>query len=83
MRFTPCNYDEYERAGIGFKKTKNYELLDGFVKSGHKCAVVEGIEGINTYYFAANLRRSIKCFHINGVRVSYRKGTVYLINECI
>lgn len=77
MRLVP--YDKKKLNNIGYKPTKNYELLTEFVNSGHECVKLEGWEHSNAYGCMASLSGSIKRYKIGGVQCLVRKGEVYLI----
>ena len=78
MRLVPC---ELEPKEYGFKKTKNFKILNEFIKSGMKCAQVEGYPQKTAHNCACSFRQSIKHFGMNHIFVITRKGKVYLIND--
>lgn len=79
MRLTPFNRADLRLAA--YRKTKNYSILMEFLNSDMDCARIERAEGDNAYQYANSLRRSIKYFNLNSIKVSVRKDDVFLIRK--
>lgn len=78
MRLTPFNKADLRLAA--YRKTKNYSILMEFMNSDMDCAKIER-DGDNAYQYANSLRRSIKYFNLNSIKVSVRKDDVFLIRN--
>lgn len=64
----------------GYNRSKNYDLIKSFCKSGLKCAEVKDYTTKNAYYCAASLQHSIKLYKMAGVQAICRGGKVFLVN---
>jgi hypothetical protein len=80
MRIVPRDLATIEKNGV-YKKTKNFEILDEFTRSGVKCVEVEGFTHSDARSCVNSLRNSIARFKMHHIIVLTRKGRVYLINE--
>lgn len=62
-----------------YKRTMNLELLDEFLASGKKYAIVEGYHHINVYSCAKALNQSIKRFYPGTMKAHVRSGVIWLV----
>lgn len=77
MKLVPFSKAELEI--IGYRKTKNYELLLEFAESDLECAKVEGWTGKSAHIKTANLNRSIDRFKMYHIKAVCRGDEIYLV----
>lgn len=77
-------YDVKKIAGVSYsRKGVIVEVLEEFADSGLKCAKVEGWTHKSAESCAASFHKSIVHFKMSYIKVTVRKGEVYLINTTI
>ena len=78
MNLVPCDLRAIKNA-VGFKGTKNYDIIMEFVDSDHECVKVEGWTHANAYSCTASLNKSIETFNKGGIKAMTYNGAVYLV----
>lgn len=78
MNLVPCDLRAIKSA-VGFKETKNYDIIMRFVESDHECVKVEGWTHVSACSCTASLNKSIQTFNKSGIKALTYKGEVYLV----
>ena len=80
MTLTPYDVEKIENFR-GFKKTSNYKILEEFINSGMKCAVIDDYPHKNAACCVNCLRTSINRFGMLNIGIIKRKDKVYLVRN--
>ena len=79
MKFEPCSFERID--GVGYKKTKNFLLLEKFMNSGEPCVILKEYKHKNAYVCKETLKQSAIRFRMNDILVRVFDGEVYLIRK--
>lgn len=79
MKFEPYQLDRI--AGVGYKKTKNFTILEQFLDSNEPCAEIKEYVHRDCYSCANSLKRSVELFHMNDILVKVFGGRIFLIRK--
>ena len=80
MTLTPYDVEKIENFR-GFKKTSNYKILEEFINSGMKCAVIDDYPHKNANCCVSCLRASVTRFGMLNIGIIKRKDKVYLVRN--
>ena len=82
MNLVPCIYkDVFDTKRV--KRSKNLELLEEFLSSGMKCAMIEDHHYCSADSGQNSLRQSIVRFGLSEIEVRVHNGNLYLVNTSI